>query len=121
MQEWRKHLAMLPDAVVEKTLDNSTNLYLNIKAKNREEPRKHYKYHFPGLQYPRQKETVATDTLFPSIKLRRGNACSQFFVGTSSNRWDVYPLKTESHNILALQDYSRDVGIPSVLKSDNAQ
>eukprot|EP00957_Ditylum_brightwellii_P127485 9722037-Ditylum_brightwellii.AAC.1 len=27
--EWRKRLAMLPEAVVQKTLENSTNFYLN--------------------------------------------------------------------------------------------
>eukprot|EP00957_Ditylum_brightwellii_P023218 1752261-Ditylum_brightwellii.AAC.1 len=102
-------------------LENSTNFYLNIEDKNREDPRKHYKYRFPGLRYPRQKEMVATDTFFPSIKSRIGNTCSQFFVGTASDRWDVYPLKTEIHNVSALQDYSRDVDIPSVLKSDNDQ
>eukprot|EP00957_Ditylum_brightwellii_P197387 15038580-Ditylum_brightwellii.AAC.3 len=95
---------MLPEAVVEKTLENSANFCLNIEAKNREDPRKHYKYCSPGLQYPRQKEMVATDAFFPT-----------------STIWDVYPLKTESHNVSALQDYFRDMGIPSVLKSDNAQ
>eukprot|EP00957_Ditylum_brightwellii_P032253 2443817-Ditylum_brightwellii.AAC.1 len=49
MQEWRKCLAMLPEEVVRKMLENSTNFYLNIKAENREDPRKHYKYRFPGL------------------------------------------------------------------------
>eukprot|EP00957_Ditylum_brightwellii_P178567 13602272-Ditylum_brightwellii.AAC.2 len=112
---------MLLEAVVEKMLESSTNFYLNIEVKNREGPRKYDKYLFPGLQYPRQKETVATDTLFQSIELGRGNTCSQFFVGTASNRWYVYPLTTESHNVSALQDYSRNVGIQSVLKSDNAQ
>eukprot|EP00957_Ditylum_brightwellii_P082107 6243947-Ditylum_brightwellii.AAC.1 len=65
MQEWRKRLVMLPEAVIEKTWENSTNFILNIEAKNREDPRKHYKYHFPELRYPRQKETVTTDTFFP--------------------------------------------------------
>eukprot|EP00957_Ditylum_brightwellii_P188860 14376047-Ditylum_brightwellii.AAC.1 len=57
MQEWRKRLAILPEEVVRKTFENSTNFYLNIEAENKEDPRKHYKYHFPGLRYPRQKET----------------------------------------------------------------
>eukprot|EP00957_Ditylum_brightwellii_P160867 12248199-Ditylum_brightwellii.AAC.1 len=73
MQEWRKHLAMLPEEVVMKMLENPTNFYLNIEAENREDPKKHYKFCFPGLRYPRQKETVATDTFFPSVKSRRGN------------------------------------------------
>eukprot|EP00957_Ditylum_brightwellii_P200265 15266680-Ditylum_brightwellii.AAC.1 len=50
-----------------------------------------------------------------------GNTCSQFFVGLESDRWEVYPLKTESHNGVALQDYSRNVSVPPVLKTENAQ
>eukprot|EP00957_Ditylum_brightwellii_P047064 3574106-Ditylum_brightwellii.AAC.1 len=39
----------------------------NIEAENGEDPRRHYKYHFAGLKYLRLKETVATDTFFPSV------------------------------------------------------
>ena len=34
---------------------------------------------------------------------------------------EVYPLKTESHNLSSLQDFCREVGIPNGLKSDNAK
>eukprot|EP00957_Ditylum_brightwellii_P089942 6849473-Ditylum_brightwellii.AAC.1 len=37
--EWRKPLAMLPEAIMQKTLGNSTNFYLNVEAENREDPR----------------------------------------------------------------------------------
>ena len=73
------------------------------------------------VRFPRQTEAVATDTFFPSIRSYRGNTCSQFFNGLRSNRWEVFPLKTESQNCTALQDYIRKVGVPNVLKSDNAQ
>eukprot|EP00957_Ditylum_brightwellii_P094410 7189035-Ditylum_brightwellii.AAC.1 len=64
---------------------------------NRQDPRQHFKYRFPGIRYPRKTETVASDTFFPTVKTRR-----------ESDRWEVYPLKTESHNGVALQDYSRN-------------
>eukprot|EP00957_Ditylum_brightwellii_P140635 10713595-Ditylum_brightwellii.AAC.1 len=121
MDEWRKRFAMLPDKVVEKTLENSTCYYLNIESENRQDPRRHYKYQFPGICLPRQRETVASDTFFPSATSRWGNTCSQFFVGLDSDQWKVYPMRSESHNVSALQDYCRNVGIPSTLKIDNAQ
>ena len=66
-------------------------------------------------------ETVATDTLFPSIKSDRGNNVLQFFTGCTSKRWEVYPLKSEAYNYKALQDFCRQIGIPNTLRSDNAK
>ena len=43
------------------------------------------------------------------------------FVGLDSDQWEVYPMRSESHNVSALQDYCRNVGIPPTLKTDNAQ
>eukprot|EP00957_Ditylum_brightwellii_P095924 7308539-Ditylum_brightwellii.AAC.1 len=44
---------------------------LNIEAENRQDPRRQYKYRFPGICYPSQKEIVVSDTFFPSITSRR--------------------------------------------------
>ena len=119
--EWRKRLGMLPEDVVKKTLQNTTQYYLNVDCEDRVEARDHYKSRFPALRLPRLNEKVATDTFFPSVKSNRGNTCSQFFAGTNSHRWDVYPLKTESDNDRALKDYTREVGCPNIILSDNAQ
>ena len=78
LEEWRKRLAMLPERVVKKTLANCTNLYFNVEVENRQDPCQHFKYRFPGIRYPRQTETFALDTFFPTVKTRRGNICSQF-------------------------------------------
>eukprot|EP00957_Ditylum_brightwellii_P006329 480075-Ditylum_brightwellii.AAC.1 len=121
MDEWRKRFSMLPDQVVEKILENSTCYYLNIETEDRQDPRRHYKYWFPGIRLPRQRETVASGTFFLSVTSRRGNICSQIFVGLDSDQWEVYPMQSESHNVLALQDCCRNVGIPSTLKTDNTQ
>eukprot|EP00957_Ditylum_brightwellii_P012773 965662-Ditylum_brightwellii.AAC.1 len=96
---------MLPEEVVEKTLENSTHFYLSIEAENCQDPRRHFRCRFPGLRLPRQHETVASDTFFPSLQSSRGNTCLQFFVGTMSDCWEVFPIKKESHNGQALQDY----------------
>eukprot|EP00957_Ditylum_brightwellii_P108622 8284924-Ditylum_brightwellii.AAC.1 len=49
LEEWRKRLAMLPKRVVKKTLANCTNLYSKVEVENRQDPRRHFKYRFPGI------------------------------------------------------------------------
>ena len=121
IQEWRKRLGMQPENIVEKTLENTTQHYMRVECESRDDPRRHIRSRAPGLRCLRQKETVATDTLFPSIISDRGNTCLQFFCGVDSDRWEVYPLKKESNNHEALQDYCRQIAIPNTLRSDNAK
>ena len=80
IQEWRKRLGMQPENIVEKTLENTTQHYMRVECESRDDPRRHIRSRAPGLRCLRQKETVATDTLFPSIISDRGNTCLQFFV-----------------------------------------
>ena len=119
--EWQKRLAMVPLETIHRTFDATTQHYMTIDYENRAVPRDHYRSRVPGLRYPRQVEKVATDTFFASVTSYRGNTCSQFFNGLTSNRWEAFPLKTESQNATALQDYICKVGVPDTLKSDNAQ
>ena len=51
----------------------------------------------------------------------QGHTCSQIFVGLNSDFWATYPLKTESTNGEALQDYTRTHGCPNIIRTDNAQ
>ena len=108
MSEWTNRLACLPEDVIHKTLENTTHMYLQVKAERRQDPQKHYKSRFPGLRLPRQNESVASDTFFPSVKSDRGNTCSQFFRGINSDRWEVYSLKKKIANGIALQDYEKE-------------
>eukprot|EP00957_Ditylum_brightwellii_P189477 14422332-Ditylum_brightwellii.AAC.1 len=59
---------------------------------------------------------VASDRFPPNVRLRRGNTCSQFFVATTSDWWEVYPMKTESHNCTAPQYYTRNAGVLPTIK-----
>jgi len=121
LAEWRRRLALAPADIVEKTLENTTQYYMTVDCENRTNMRQHYQSRFRGLKLPRLKEGVATDTFFPSEKTSMGHTCSQFFIGTDTDRWYVQPLKKESHNSTALQDFSRNVGLPLFVKSDCAQ
>eukprot|EP00957_Ditylum_brightwellii_P100654 7672083-Ditylum_brightwellii.AAC.1 len=98
LSEWQKQLAMVPEEVINKILENSTHFYLSIEAGNCQDHRRHFLYQFPGLHMPRQHETVTSDIFFPTLKFQQGNTCSQFFVGITSTCWEVFPLKKESHN-----------------------
>ncbi len=119
--EWRRRLALLPDDIIHRTLECTTQYYMNAEIENRQNPRDHIKSRFPGLRVKRQNEPVASDTFFPAVVTNRGHTCSQFFTTLESDRWDVFPLKTEAQNITALQDYTRTVGAPTSIKTDNAQ
>jgi hypothetical protein len=121
ISEWRKRFAMLPEDVVQKTLLATTQYYMSTEAETRQDPRRHLKSRTPGIRSRRQNEAVSSDTFFPSVTTDRGNTCSQIFVGADSDRWEVYPLKSESQNGVALQDYTRQVGAPTSIKTDNAQ
>ena len=59
---------MLSKEVVKKTLSNTTHYYFNVDTDNSKDTSRYNKYCFPGLMYPRQQETLASDTLFPTIK-----------------------------------------------------
>jgi hypothetical protein len=93
IHEWRKRFAMLPEEIVRKTLQATTQYYMSTEAETRQDPRRHLKSRTPGIRSRRQNETVASDTFFPAVTSDRGNTCSQMFVGTDSDRWEVYPLK----------------------------
>ena len=121
MMEWRKRLAMAPEDIVAKTLENTSQFYLTLPGDERQDMRDHYVSRTPGLRYPRQNEVVSSDTFSPSVRSDRGNTCSQLFSGNTTDFWAVYPLKTESKNTEALQDYTRTYGCPNVIKTDNAQ
>ena len=96
LAEWKKRLAFAPDETIHRTFEATTQHYMRLECENRAVPRDHFRSRVPGLRFPRQTERVATDTFFPSIRSYRGNTCSQFFNGLRSNRWEVFPLKTES-------------------------
>jgi len=121
LAKWRRRLVLAPADIVEKTLETTMQYYMTVDCENRTNMRQHYQSRFRGLKLPRLKEGVATDTFFPSEKTSMGHACSQFFVGTDTDRWYVQPLKKESHNSTALQDFSRNVGLPLFVKSDCTQ
>ena len=62
-----------------------------------------------------------SDTFFPDVNTTRGETCSQMFIGKKSDYMFVKPMKTESRSVTALQDFSRTIGIPKCIKTDNVK
>ena len=121
MSDWRKRLALAPPDVIRKTFGATTQLAMNLEINNRAVGRRHFKTRFPFLKQKRLNDTFHSDTFFPSVNTTNGNTCSQIFLGEKSDFMYVQPLKKESHAFTALQDFSRRVGLPSKIKTDNAK
>ena len=121
LEEWRNRLALAPEEVVKKTFEATTQMAMSVEAESRDIPRRHYISRFPFLKEKRVNDIFHTDTFFPSVNTNKGETCSQLFIGQATDYMSVYPLKSESHNHTALQDFGRSVGIPSGIKSDNAR
>ena len=66
MTDWRTRLATVPEDVVRKTSDATTQLALSIEIENRMGGRRHYKFRFPILKENRLIDQFHSDILFPS-------------------------------------------------------
>jgi hypothetical protein len=104
--------------IVRRTIENTTQLgatsnYNNLKA--------HLKSLMPWANKTHLNETVSTDTIFASAKDVTGALCAQVFYGMRSHMINVYGMKSESEGPDRLNDFVREEGIPSVMRSDNSQ
>ena len=121
MGTWRKRLALAPEDVIRKTFDATTQLCMPVEAKNRTVGIIHFKFRFTIHKEKRLNDVFHSDTFFPDANTAEGETCSQMFIGKKSDFMFVKPMKIESHSARALQDFSRTVGIPKGIKTDNAK
>ena len=84
MPELRKIFAYLPDDIISKTLDNTTQYYLETDTENRGNPQRHFRKRFKAILDDRQQEDVSTDFVCLSHKTSQNHKGGQFFVGTTS-------------------------------------
>ena len=120
MEVWKKRLAYAPEDVIRKTFEATTQYAMNVEAENRVSGRRHYKSRFHFTKEKRVNDIFHSDTFFPTKRSASGDTCSQMFIGKSTDYMKVYPMKKESHSFKALQDFTRQVGIPRAIKTDNA-
>ena len=94
---------------------------MNIECENREIPCQHHNSRFPMLRYPRQNNTVHSDTFFSSARMSQNHTCSQMFIGETTDYMHAELLKSELSSFLALQDFTRKHRISHTIKTDNAR
>ena len=83
--------------------------------------RRHLKSREPVLNRKSLGETYATDTFFAESTAIDGSTCAQIFTGCRSYFTKVFGMKRESEAPTVLEDFCRNVGVPSGIKSDNAK
>ena len=85
--------------------------------------RRHFKNKLPHLGLFRINEAVATDTVFPAEKIQdfNGNSCAQIFVGMTTKHVYCVLMKSEKEGPAALQDFIRDVGVPTRIHHDRSK
>ena len=120
MSIWQKRLAYAPEDVIRKTFAATTQYGMSVEAENRVSGRRHYKSRFQYMKEKRINDVFHSDTFFPTVHTMNGDTCSQIFIGKSTDYMKVYPMKKQSHSFRALQDFTRKVGIPRGIKTDNA-
>ena len=114
----RRYLAWLPNEVIRKTLEATTQLAM---LSNKFPMRRHLSSLFPWLNRKHIDETIATDTIFSNVTNIGGYTCAQVYYGLTSHMINVFGLKTESENDDSLKDFLRQEGIPPIMRSDNAK
>jgi len=71
------------------------------------------------LRYPRLEVPTYTDTFFAKTKSLRGNTCCQIYA-TSFHFVRVFPMARKKDAPDTLDDFFKQVGVPSVMIPDNA-
>jgi hypothetical protein len=121
----RPFFGWMPVDCIKKTIDSTTQY---ARASVRLPMRKHFKSRFPAYNVHRWNESVATDTFFcdtpahdDGILGHGGATMAQLYVGKTSSKTIVYPMRLESDMSKTLEDLIRNHGAPNSLFSDNAK
>ena len=117
-EKLQPYLGYRPLEVIRQTLENTTQL---ASVPNWENMRRHRMSLYPFMNRTHLNETVATDTFFSSVPGIGGTTCAQVFYGLVSHYINIFPMRTESNALQALQDFMRYEGLPLTIRSDNSR
>ena len=120
LKDWSQRMGSIPEDVVKKTLEATTQFVNTVEAETRTTPRRHFKVRLPSLRPKRLVEGFHTDTFFSDCKSLTGFKCAQVFVGATSGYTYVVPMKGKGYAFDALKSFISDVGAPAFLLTDNA-
>ena len=77
MDKWKKILALSPEKVIQKTLEKTTRLSLDIDLDNVTIPKHYFKRRFPCFKHPRLWEEFHTDAIFPETRSAQNRICAK--------------------------------------------
>jgi hypothetical protein len=117
-KKFQPFLGYQPLETIRKTLEVTTQLGAMVKHNNL---KAHLKSLLPWANKTRLDETVTTDTVFAKVQDVSGATCAQVFYGLHSHVINVYGMRSESEGPQRLDDFIREEGIPSVMRSDNSR
>jgi hypothetical protein len=120
LKSWSDRLGFIPEQVVKKTLEATTQLVDSVEAETRTTPRQHFKNRLPALGPWRCHEGFHTDTFFADTKTQTGFKCAQVFIGARSGLTYVVPMKGKGYAPDVLKGLIQDIGAPAFLLTDNA-
>ena len=84
IEKWRKILALALDNVTNHTLDNSTQLAIDVESDDASMPRRCFKSRFPLFKHPILKDEFHADNLFPSVKSEQNHTCTKILTGNGT-------------------------------------
>ena len=117
---WKHCLGFVPDSIVHKTLQVTTQMVPTVKAETREHMCDHIVTCLPELKHRRVPDTVCCDTFFSSITSVRGFNCWIQYSFVKSGLDKVYLMRRHSQALPTLQKLVAECGIPHTIHSDNA-
>ena len=114
---WKQCLGFVPDHVVAKTLEATSQLVPSVEAETREMMRDHFQTRLPELKIRRVNDVCYVDTFFSSIPSIRGYHC-----------WNLYSFKRTGLDVYLMQRRAQgsstlsrmlvaDCGAPNKFKS----
>ena len=122
-QRWKEHLNISDENVLQKTLDNTTQLAVIEYKPELVQLRQHKKRRLYGLSARRISDTVATDTLIPNQGVPPafdGTKYVQVYVFKKSRYKFYFDMKEKSDFIDSLHALFTNIGIPQAMRSDCA-
>ena len=109
---WKHCLGFIPDHVVDKTLQATTQMVPTVEAETREHMRDHILTRLPELKRRRLNVTVCVDTFFSSIKSVRRFTCWTQYSFVESGLDVVFPMRRRSQVYPTLPKLFSEYGIP---------
>ncbi len=114
---WKQTLGFVPDHVVTRTLDATTQLIPSVEAESREIMRDHFQTRLLELKVRRMNDVCYVDTFFSSIPSARGYTCWNLFSYKRTGLDIVYLMRRRAQSPSTLTRLVAGCGAPTTITS----